>query len=90
MLLVGGVVLWIWPPEEEGYRQLAEPAFWRVGALMAVLWLAYPDVHRMPAWIWTAVPVLIVVLAVRPRWFLFAVPILIVLAILRPRIPPRQ
>ena len=53
---------------------------------MAVLWVAYPEVERMPGWILGAIPALVVVLALRPKWFLIAVPILIGLAILRPRI----
>jgi len=62
---------------------------------MAVLWVAYPEVKRMPGWIVGAIPALVVVLAILPRKLpirilLLAVPILIALAILKPRITPRR
>jgi len=85
LLFAGAAWFWIRPPED-AFSQQAQAACWRVGALMAVLWMAYPEVERMPGWILGAIPALVVVLAIRPRWFLFAVPILIGLAILKPRI----
>ena len=85
-LLLGGTALWLWPPSTEGWIHQFHAACWRVGALMSVLWLAYPQVHRMPAWLWAAIPALVLVLAVRPRWFLIAVPVVIALAILKPRL----
>ena len=83
LLLVAGAVLWIWPTGD-GY-QLYLGACVRVGAVMAVFWLAYEEVSRLPAWIWATVPVLLVILAVRPKWLLIAVPIVLVMAILKPR-----
>ena len=85
LLLVGGVVFWIWPPRGSWQGQL-EAACWRVGALAAVIWLAYEQVQRMPAWFWVSLPALVVVLAKWPRWFLLAVPIVLALAILKPRV----
>lgn len=83
LLLSGGVACWVqsWG---RNYPQL-EAACWRVGALMAVLWLAYDEVHRLPAWLLGAVPVLLVILALRPRWFLFFLPLLLLLAFVWPR-----
>jgi len=78
------VAFWIFPLEGAAYQQF-EAACWRVGALMAVLWLAYADVGRMPGWLLAALPVLVVILAIRPRWFVLAIPILIALAVLKPR-----
>ena len=68
----------------EGYNMLMAACV-RVGTVMAVLCLAYREVNRLPAWIWGAVPVLLVLLAVKPRWLLIAIPIIIALAILKPR-----
>lgn len=59
----------------------------RVGAVMAVLWLAYDEVSRLPAWIWAAVPLLLALLAFKPKALLIAVPIIIALVILKPRRP---
>ena len=57
---------------------------------MAVLWLAYPQVKRLPAWLLGAIPLLVVILAVRPKWFLILLPIVIALAYLNPKRSPRQ
>jgi hypothetical protein len=84
MLLLGAVVFWIWPPQGAWSGEL-EAACWRGGALASILWLAYTDLRRMPAWFWLSLPVLAVILALRPRRFLYVIPIIIVLAILKPR-----
>ncbi|NLX94573.1 MAG: hypothetical protein GXY83_00200 [Rhodopirellula sp.] len=89
MLLLGGVAFEIWPPVASGSQQL-QSACWRVGALMAVWWLAYKEVMRLPAWILAAIPALALTLAIRPRWFLIALPIVIALLVLRPRAPKRR
>ncbi len=89
MLLVGAVIFWIWPPTAQGWQIQLEAACWRLGALMAVLWVAYPQVYHMPAWLLAMLPLLVVVLAIRPRWFLLALPIIIALAILKPQIGRR-
>ncbi len=89
VLLLVGVALTLWPPGETGYQQFLAAA-WRVGALMAVLWLAYPEVIRMPVWILGTIPALVVVLAVKPKWFVIALPVMILLVVLSPRRGPRQ
>lgn len=57
----------------------------RTGAVIAVLWLAYPDLMRLPPWLLAMVPVLLIILAKWPKLFLLLVPLLIVLALLKPR-----
>jgi predicted ferric reductase len=89
LFLMLGVVLTLWPPEQTGYQQF-QAASWRVGALLAVLWLAYREVTRLPVWLLGTIPALVAVLAVRPKWFLIALPIVIVLVILSPRNPRRR
>lgn len=84
LLFLGAVAFVIWPPEHSGYQQL-QAACWRVGALMAVWWLAYDEIMRLPGWILLAIPGLALVLAIRPRWFFLALPLVILLVILRPR-----
>ena len=88
-LLLGAVWFLIWPPDGAAAQQL-ETACRRVGLLMGALWLAYPQLYRLPNWLWTALPVLVVILAFRPRWLLLAVPLIIVLAILKPRLGARK
>ncbi len=57
----------------------------RVGVLMAVLWLAYKELQRLPERVWRPLLVAALVLAVKPRLILWAIPLIIVLAILKPR-----
>jgi hypothetical protein len=81
--LVAGAVFWRWPISQ-GDLQL-DASCTKTGLSLAVLWLAYPDLARLPAWLLTVVPAMIIVLAKWPRLFLFLIPLLIVLAILKPR-----
>ena len=62
---------------------MVESAFLRVGAVLAVLWLAWPDVHRLPAWLLGAVPLVIILAALRPRWVVYLVPVLVAIGVLR-------
>lgn len=88
VLLLGAAALWIWP-FEAGWHAPLKAACSRLGPFMAVLWLAYHEVKRMPPWLLATIPALVLVLAVRPRWFLIALPIVIAMAILKPRARPR-
>ena len=76
--------LWIWPFAGEGSLGV-QAACLRVGVLMAVLWFAYLDVQRIPAWILGVVPVLMGLVALRPRLFPYVVPVVVLIAVLRPR-----
>jgi len=89
VLLLAAAALWIWPLDVDWHEPL-KAACSRLGPCMAVLWLAYPEVKRLPPWLLATIPALVVVLAVRPRWFLIALPIVIALAVLRPKGPPRK
>ena len=80
LFLAGALLLW-GGEQTAGYEGMA----WRVGTLMAVWWLAYPDIRRLPAWLLIAVPLLVVILAVRPRLALVLVPIVLLIALVRPR-----
>ncbi len=90
VLLLTGAILWIWSPKSEGAAQMVMLACAKIGVLMGVLWTAYRDVERLPAWLVATFPILLAILAVRPRWFVFLLPLVIALAIIRPRIGPRR
>ena len=83
-LIAGAAAMSFWPSLRENWPMF-EGAFWRVGALMAVAWLAYHDVRRLPAWMLLFAPFVLLVIAFRPRWIIFLLPILVAIAILRPR-----
>ena len=84
LLLLGGAIYWISPPNSPLGHQV-EAACWRLGPLLVMLWIAYPQLHHMPSWLWAAVPVLAIVLARWPKLFLVTIPLVIALAILQPR-----
>ena len=87
LMLLGVVYFRICPPEEAStWAKQLEAACSRGGALAAVIWLAYVEIHRLPAWIWGLLLAVLVVVAIRPRTALLAIPMIVVLAILRPRI----
>jgi hypothetical protein len=81
-----GAVLWFWPPGEN-YGQI-EAVSLRLGAIMGVWWLAYPDLGRLPAWLLAAIPVIVIVLVRWPRYLVLVIPVLMLLALLKPR--PRR
>ena len=80
--LVVALLLTIWPqPDYEVYHAGA----CRLGLFLTALWLAYPQIIDLPLWIVGSVPLLLLLLTVRPKWFLVALPIFILLLIFRPR-----
>ena len=93
MLVGAGGGCWLWAPMESAGWQQFQGACWRMGALMAVAWLAYPEIQRIPSWM---IPVFFFIAAVllwRPRVILalvrlapVAIPIILVLVILAPRL----
>jgi hypothetical protein len=93
VLLLGAVALGIWPLETAWHGPLWA-ACCRLGPCLGALWLAYPQVKRLPAWLVVGITLLVVLLAVKPRWFRavlpIAIPILIILAILKPRSSSRR
>ena len=89
LLFLGAIYFGIWPPQGSFQTQL-EAACWRAGALAAVLWLAYGEVRRMPAWFWISLPVLVIVLAKWPKRAVWVIPIILALAVLRPKARKRQ
>lgn len=84
LCLVGTVAFEIRPPEG-AWDTVLQGGCSRGGALAAVVWLAYPDVRRIPGWLWSMLLAVLVVVAIRPRTVLLAIPLIIILAILRPR-----
>ena len=81
ILLAGAIAFIIWPPQSAG-AQGVHSACNRVGALCAVLWLAYRELERLPAWILTVIPVATVLVALRPRWAFIVGPLVIALMVL--------
>ncbi len=89
VLLLSALGIWLWMPVASVNREALMGAFGRVGILMALFWVAYRDLQRVLAWLFAAIPALLVVLAIKPRWFLFLLPLVLALAFLFPRIKKR-
>ncbi len=84
LLLIGATYFWWVPPRTAGMQNLMA-ACWRLGPVLFVWWLAYPQAKSLPAWLAAAIPVLVIILAVRPRWIIIAIPILIAYFVLKKR-----
>jgi hypothetical protein len=91
LLLIGAIVFRIWPPVSAGGEGL-HAACTRVGALCAVLWLAYRELERLPAWLGSVIPVAAILVALRPKWAIIAIPMVFALMILgrKKKVDPRR
>jgi hypothetical protein len=87
LLLVAGVVMYFAGFEDDRY-DFMQAAFLRVGAMLATLWLAQPELSRMKPWmVIVFVAALVGILFVR-RLIIPLLVVAVLVAILRPR-PPR-
>jgi hypothetical protein len=75
-MLAFAAVIFFWPALS--LYQPAAAMCLRVGLLLGVLWLAWPDLHRLPRWAWYAMPIAVVVLVYAQRILVFAAPTLVV------------
>ena len=86
LLLLGSVALAVWYPSEAS--QLWMSACLRVGLVMGLLWLAYPQLSQLRPWLIAVIVAIVfagLLLARQPRVLLIAVAILVVIMRFRPR-----
>jgi hypothetical protein len=88
VLLAGAGLFLLFPPTSVMATEW-QAACGRMGLLLGLLWLAWPQAVRLPRWLLIAVPLAALVLVLRPRYFLFAIPLVIVLAIAVSMLMPR-
>jgi hypothetical protein len=88
-LMVAGAIVPFTLAESPGTIDL-QAACWRIGPLLAAVWLAYDQLKRVPVWLWCTLPVLGIAVARWPRALWVLIPALIVVAILKPRPRPRR
>src|ERR1700722_3580624 len=81
LLIVGLAMLALDPSRESAFALAAV----RVGIVMAVLWLAWPQLVVLPRWIMLTLLGAVAVCVWRPKALLFALPVLVILAVMRPR-----
>lgn len=87
LLATGGILHWRTNGSSGAMHDL-RAACLRIGPLMAAIWLAYPQLRRVPVWLWYTLPVVVLALALRPKWLLVLVPLIAVVAIFMPRVRP--
>ena len=87
LLWAGAVAFWFSPPQSP-FLVESQAACWRMGTVLAVWWLAWEQAVRLPRWLLLAIPLLAVVVVLRPKYFFVAIPLVVALALLMPR-PPR-
>lgn len=85
VLLLTGTALWFVGGDVEDYQAWIA-ACWRVGAVLAALWLALPEMRRMPTWLLLAILVVAVLVARQPRAMILVFVAAVAYAYLRPRL----
>ena len=81
LLVIGLTMLAIEPSRDSTFALAAI----RVGIVMAVLWLAWPQLVSLPRWMMFTLLGAAAVVSWRPKALLFALPVLVILAVLRRR-----
>jgi len=89
VLLAVGVIL-MFQGEVRPLVAEVRAAFLRIGGVMAVVWLGYPQIVRIPLWVWLTIPPLVILLMRRPLWIVYLLPVILVVAALKPRPDPKK
>lgn len=64
--------------------RIAQGGIMRAGGAFFLLWLAWPELTRIPKWAYLSLAVALVVIAFRPQLALFIVPLFILFLITQP------
>ena len=83
VLLTTGTALWTCGDNSDTTAAWVA-ACWRIGLALAALWLALPDMKRVPIWLLAGLLFLALVVARNPRIMLIAVGAALAFAVLRP------
>ncbi len=54
----------------------------KVGLVLGALWLAWPDLHRLPRWAWYVLPIVCVMLIYARQFLMFLLPAFAVAVVL--------
>ena len=89
ILLTVGIAFSIWPPSQ-ATAQFLQGSCIKSGLVLGAAWLAYPQLNRLPGWLFSSLIVFLVAAAVRPRvvmalsrYAIFLVPLLFAIWLLR-------
>lgn len=67
------------------FEPMVQGALVRTLIEAGALYLAWPELIRLPKWFWMAIPVVVIVGAFRPQFLLFAIPALLLVIYLTPK-----
>jgi hypothetical protein len=84
IVLLGTALTLAIVPSHVSAHQALLGACVKVGAVLGALWLAHPQLMRLPRWMATAAGITAVVAAVKPRILFVAVPLLLAVWSLMP------
>ncbi len=82
LVLIGGAVYYLIVPPSSEFHLMFEAACRRMGILCVLLWLAFPEVKKLPAWLALSIPFVTAVVVFRPR---YALVLVLLIVFLRPR-----
>ena len=82
--LGGALALWVRPLDWDGYLAMLGACV-RIGLVMGAIWLAHPQLVKLPAWLPNVMLVAAIGVALKPRLIFIAVPLLLLFFWLRPR-----
>ncbi len=77
--LAAGLLGLLVPPAGSSWDAAAGSCI-RIGAVMFAIWLAYPDLERIPTWLWGGLLTAVAIVAARPKSAFIVVPALALIA----------
>jgi hypothetical protein len=88
-LLAVGIAFTIWPPGQAAASFLQGSCI-KSGLVLGAAWLAYPQLNRLPGWLFSGLIVFLIAAAIRPkvvmalsRYAVFLLPLLFAIWLLR-------
>lgn len=69
----------------KGFSPLYEGAFVRSAVVMTLLWLAWPELVRLPRWLFIVIPIVLIIAAFQPRILFVMIPLLLLYGFLIPK-----
>lgn len=80
------ILIWLAVPYAFWQYQHGKPDYLsfclRGGLIMAIFWLAWPEVEKLPKWIFLALPFAAVIAVWRPMFLIYLIPIYFIVKIL--------
>ncbi len=88
--LVVGLAAYCVADDQDGTMQAVAGSGTRIGAVLLSIWLAFPQISRVPAWMYKSGLVSALVIAIRPKAAFVILPALAFIWLLRPRPNPSK